>query len=83
MADKICKGNCLECSLQQQIYCSAQFAYEQIRDRQALSDRLAAVEESVKSLKSDFARKELINPFEKEALNGAGAEEKAPEIQNN
>ena len=72
MAEKICNGDCLKCSLQQQIYCSAQFAYENMRERKALTDRLTAIEESVKS----FTQEPVINP-----LSGAGVEKIAPETK--
>ena len=65
--------------MQQQIYCSAQFAYEQIRHKQELAIRLDAIEEAVAALRSDMAgfshSESVINPLEKATPNGAGVAE--------
>ena len=74
MANKACDGNCLGCSFQQQVYCSAQRTYQMMKNEEVLFSRLAALEEAVGRFSN---RDSVFNPLEakKEAQNEAGVEE--------
>lgn len=74
MANKQCDGNCLGCSFQQQVYCSAQRTYQMMKNEEALFARLAVLEEAIGRFNSPES---VFNPLEakKEAQKEAGAEE--------
>jgi len=77
MAENKCTGDCLKCSLQQQMYCSAQRTYAIMKNQEAIVARLDALDARL----SKFDNSEIINPFAKDiAQNGAGAENRASEI---
>jgi len=72
MADK-CTGECLKCSFQQQVYCSAQRTYAIMNNQEAIVNRLDIIEDML----SGFERKDII-PLEDNAQKGSGAENREP-----
>ena len=79
MADKVCSGDCLKCSLQQQVYCAAQHGHAIMAVMPLLVARMDRIEAAI----SGFApREEIINPLKIEAQNGSGAENREPEQIN-
>ena len=74
MANKQCDGNCLGCSFQQQVYCSAQRTYQMMKNEEVLFARLASLEEAVGRFSNPA---QVFNPLEakKDAQKEAGAEE--------
>jgi hypothetical protein len=70
MAEQHCTGDCLKCSFQQQVYCSAQRTYAMMNNQEAIISRLDAIESSL----SAFEAKESIIKFDKEAQKDSGAE---------
>ena len=72
MAEKICKGNCLECSMQQQIYCSAQRTYGLMKNQESIVERIDRLAAQL----SEITSKEGLTPI---AQNDAGAENRASE----
>ena len=83
MADKVCSGDCLKCSVQQQVYCAAQHGHAIMAAIPAIVDRLDRLEASL----SRFGQttEEFINPLrvKHDAQKGAGAENRASETINN
>jgi len=69
MAENKCTGECLKCSFQQQVYCSAQRTYAIMNNQEAIVNRLDIIEDML----SGFERKDII-PLEDSAQNGSGAE---------
>ena len=80
MADKVCSGDCLKCSLQQQVYCAAQHGHAIMAVMPVLVARLDRIEAAI----SGFApqNNEIINPLKIDAHNGSGAENREPEQIN-
>ena len=76
MADKTCTGECLKCSFQQQVYCSAQRTYAILKNQEAIVNRLDILEDLV----SGFTEKDII-PLEDHAQKGSGAENREPETK--
>ena len=74
MAERTCTGECLKCSFQQQVYCSAQRTYAMMLNQEAIVGRLARLE----AMLSRFDAKEII-PLEDKAQSGAGADNREPE----
>ena len=72
MAEK-CTGECLKCSFQQQVYCSAQRTYAIMNNQEAIVNRLDIIEDML----SGFEGKDII-PLEDNAQNGSGAENREP-----
>lgn len=76
MADKVCSGDCLKCSFQQQVYCAAQHGH-------AIMDLMPGIVERLERLESSLSRfgqtKDIINPLQDGAQKGAGAENRASE----
>lgn len=68
MAEKKCEGNCLECSMQQQLYCSSARAYGILKNQESIVARLDYIADKL----SEVLTKEELKPI---AQNGAGAEE--------
>ena len=80
MADKFCSGDCLRCSLQQQVYCAAQHGHAIMAVVPGLIERLERIEASL----SKFGQTgEIINPLQDGAQKGAGAENRVPESIKN
>ena len=76
MAENRCTGDCLKCSLQQQMYCSAQRTYAILKNQESIVARLDALDGKM----ARFDSSEIINPFVKDsAQNGVGAENRTPE----
>lgn len=75
MADKLCSGDCLKCSFQQQVYCSAQHCHAIMALMPNIIERIDRLESAM--LK--FNAGEVFNPLEKKAQDDAGAENRAQE----
>lgn len=73
MPDNKCTGECLKCSFQQQVYCSAQRTYGMMENQKAIVNRLERLEEILLR----FDTRDII-PLEDNAQNGSGAENKEP-----
>ena len=71
MAENVCKGECIKCSFQQQIYCAAQHGHAIMNNQRAIVDRLDRIERSLAVLAEPNA---LINPMEDSAQKDPGAE---------
>lgn len=69
MADK-CTGECLKCSFQQQVYCSAQRTYAMMNNQEVIVERLDRLD----AMLSRFDTKDIINPLEDSAQKGPGAD---------
>lgn len=70
--DKLCTGDCLKCSFQQQIYCAAQHGH-------AIMALMPRILERFDRLDAMFSSNgDVFNPLK--AQNNAGAENKASEI---
>lgn len=67
MAEKNCNGNCLECSMQQQIYCSSQRTYGIMKNQESIVARLDYIADRL----GEIVSKEGLTPI---AQNDAGAE---------
>ncbi len=74
MAENKCTGECLKCSFQQQVYCSAQRTYAIMLNQGAIVSRLDRLEQML----SGFDPADIINPLEDNAQNGSGAENREP-----
>lgn len=74
MEGKQCSGDCLKCTMQQQVYCAAQHGHVIYDVLGKLSERLSQLEASLARLASSEG---IINPI---AQGGAGAENRAPSI---
>ena len=72
MAENTCKGECIKCSFQQQIYCAAQHGHAVMNNQKAIVERLDRLEASIASLSKPQA---LINPLDPKAQEADGAEE--------
>jgi len=73
MAENVCKGECIKCPVQQQIYCAAQHGHAVMNNQRAIVERLDRLEAAIASLSGPRA---LINPLEpKKAQEADGAEE--------
>ena len=77
MEEKRCTGDCLKCSLQQQVYCAAQHGRAIYGNFGRIQERLDQIEASLVALAS---ADNIINPMKDEAQGGAGAENRAPAI---
>jgi len=80
MADKYCSGDCLRCSLQQQVYCAAQHGH-------AIMAAIPGIVERLENLEATLSRfgqtKDIINPLQDGAQKGTGAENRVPESIKN
>lgn len=80
MADKFCSGDCLRCSLQQQVYCAAQHGHAIMAVVPGIVERLERIEAAI----ARFGQtKDIINPLQDVAQKGAGAENRVPESIKN
>jgi hypothetical protein len=76
MAEKTCDGNCLVCSLQQQIYCSAQRTYAMMKNQEVIVTRLDLLEDKLSAFDSND-----INPILKEgAQSELGADNRSSSL---
>lgn len=76
MAEKVCSGDCLRCSFQQQVYCAAQHGHAIMAVMPVLVARLDRIEAAL----AGFAPKEeIINPLGIEAQKGSGADNREPD----
>ena len=73
MAENKCTGDCLKCSFQQQMYCSARRTYAILNNQEAIVNRLDILEDML----SKFESKDII-PLEDNAQKGSGAENREP-----
>ena len=72
MAESVCKGECIKCSFQQQIYCAAQHGHAVMNNQKAIVERLDRLEAAIVAIARPQA---LINPLEpKKAQEADGAE---------
>ena len=69
--EKKCDGQCQNCSLMQQTYCSAVRLHSMAQQEQVLLEKIAKLEESITAIEKSLTQKEI-------ALMGAGAEKAAP-----
>ena len=74
MPEKRCTGDCLKCSLQQQMYCAAQRTYAIMGLMPQLNERLDSVEKAL----SSFTQNEVFNPLKDDAQKDSGAENREP-----
>lgn len=72
---KQCTGDCLKCSFQQQIYCSALRTH-------AMMGVLENIIQSLEAIKQTLSNDGLINPLQPTAQEGHGAENSVPENNN-
>ena len=79
MADKACTGDCLKCSMPQQIYCAAQHGHAVLGAVPVIVARLDRLEAALNKFGQPS---EIINPLQ-DAQIGAGAENRVPESINN
>ena len=78
MAEK-CSGECIKCSMQQQLYCSAYMSHAIMENQRVIVERLDLTDKAVSSLTE---RSDIINPFEeKKAQKSAGADNRAEETK--
>lgn len=75
MPEKKCTGDCLKCSLQQQVYCAAQHGHAIMEFMPAIIARLDSIAASV----PNFAPQEIINPLKDNAQKDSGAENRESE----
>lgn len=75
MAENKCTGECLKCSFQQQVYCSAQRTYAIMLNQEAIVNRLDRLD----AMLSKFEPQDIINPLEDSAQKGSGAENREPD----
>ena len=80
MADKVCSGDCLACSVQQQVYCAAQHGHAIMAVIPGLVARLERIEAGLAGFGQ---KKDIINPLQDGAQKGAGAENRVPESIKN
>lgn len=79
MAEKTCTGDCLQCSVPQQIYCAAQHGHAAMAALPAIVSRLDRLEAAL----GRFGQTpEIINPLQ-DAQQGTGAENRVPESIKN
>ena len=74
MPEKKCTGECLKCTFQQQVYCSAQRTHAIMLNQAVIVGRL----ERLEAMLSRFEPQEIINPLEDNAQPGSGAENREP-----
>ena len=74
MAENTCTGDCLKCSIQQQMYCSAQRTYAIMRNQEAIVARLDRLDQALGKLIGPVEG--IINPIE--AQKDSGAENREP-----
>lgn len=77
MEEKRCTGDCLKCSLQQQVYCAAQHGHVIFASLGTITERLSRIETALVNLSPSG---EIINPIKEDAQGGAGAENRAPSL---
>lgn len=71
MAEKTCTGECLKCSFQQQVYCSAQRTYAIMANQEAIVERLDRILARIDT-------RDII-PLEDNAQGGSGADNREPD----
>ena len=73
MAENVCKGECIKCSFQQQIYCAAQHCHAIMNNQKAIVERLDRLEAGIAVIARPQA---LVNPIgEPQAQKADGAAE--------
>ena len=50
MEEKKCQGNCMMCSMPQQVYCASQMTYNLSNVVAAFGDRMTAMEDAVRKI---------------------------------
>ena len=70
MATHTCTGDCLKCSFQQQIYCSAQRTHAILSNQESIIARLDEIAGRLSELRSE----DPLIRFEAKAQKGSGAE---------
>ena len=76
MAENTCNGECIKCSFQQQVYCSAQRSYAIMENQRAIVERLDRLEASTSAITTKGA---IINPLEDSKAQIPGGAENRPE----
>lgn len=66
-AEKTCTGECLRCSMAQQIYCASQRSYAMMENQRAFAARLDAIERKLDAI----AGPDNIIPVEAQSSGGA------------
>ena len=75
MEERTCTGDCLKCSVQQQIYCGSRHGHAIMGVLPSLFERLDRIEAALAS----FAKNtEIINPLKDDAQKGSGADNREP-----
>lgn len=67
MEGQTCTGNCLKCSFQQQVYCSAQRTYGIMKNQEAIVARLEALEAKLSVFNPDRPAIKLIEEAQKDS----------------
>lgn len=70
MAENKCTGDCIKCSLQQQVYCAAQRTFGIMKNQEAIVSRLDIIETALAA----FGTQPIISLNEVEAQKSPGAE---------
>lgn len=79
--ERKCDGQCQKCTLLQQTYCSAVRMHALIQHEPILFSRLEKIEEAMKAIEQRLIQ--FGEPVKDIAPIGAGADNTAPESQNN
>lgn len=75
MEERTCTGDCLKCSVQQQIYCGSRHGHAIMEVMPALFERIDRIETALAA----FAKNtEIINPLKDDAQKGSGADNREP-----
>ena len=75
MAENKCTGDCIKCSLQQQVYCAAQRTFGIMKNQEAIVSRLDIIEAAL----SAFGSQPIISLNQEEAQKDPGAENRGSE----
>lgn len=70
MAENKCTGDCLKCSLQQQVYCAAQRTFGIMKNQEVIVSRLNIIETALAA----FGSQPIISLNEYDAQKPSGAE---------
>lgn len=79
-ATRQCTGDCTKCNFQQQTYCSAQRTYAILKNQETIIKNQETIFSRMEDLMKSLAGDAII-PLD--AQEGRGAENKAPEDNNN
>lgn len=77
MAENRCTGDCLNCSLQQQVYCAAQRTFGIMKNQESIVSRLDVIQAALTA----FGTRPIIHLKENEAQRDSGAENRESETK--